>query len=141
MQYLRIQHMSQNIQIDVTTKYLGRQDKPADSNMYVFSYTVNITNNSPSTVQLMSRYWLITNGDGEKIEVQGDGVVGEQPIIAPQETFSYTSASMLKTAVGTMEGFYAFVIPSPESATEPPVESEFKADIPAFSLAVPNSVH
>lgn len=124
--------MNEAVQINVTTKYLGRQDQAKNTQAYVFSYTVNITNTCDEDVKLISRYWLITNGDGEKIEVEGDGVVGEQPIIAPNQTYSYTSASMLKTAVGTMEGFYYF-----ESAKQ----VGFKAPIPVFSLAVPNSLH
>lgn len=124
--------MTQALQIKVSTKYIGKQEKPKETNVYVFSYTVNITNTSNKALRLLSRYWLITNGDGEKVEVQGEGVVGEQPTIAPQQTFSYTSASMLKTEVGTMEGFYNFVSDDHE---------EIQAPIPVFSLAVPNSLH
>ncbi len=132
MLYLRTNNMIQAPQIEVSTKYIGRQEKPKETNVFVFSYTVNITNISNKALRLLSRYWLITNGDGEKVEIQGEGVVGEQPTIAPQQTFSYTSASMLKTEVGTMEGFYKFVSDDNE---------EIKAPIPVFSLAVPNSLH
>ena len=100
--------MTQAVNIKVTSKYLGKQDKPKNTQVFVFSYTVDITNNSAAPVKLLSRYWLITNGDGEKVEVQGDGVIGEQPTIEPNQTYSYTSASMLKTEVGTMEGYYRF---------------------------------
>jgi ApaG protein len=124
--------MSQAVQIEVSTKYLGKQNHPQNTQMFVFSYTVNITNKSDEDVKLLSRYWLITNGDGEKVEVQGDGVIGEQPVISPNQTYTYTSASMLKTQVGTMEGFYNF-----ESHTH----RTFKAPIPMFSLAVPNALH
>lgn len=124
--------MSKAIRIEVTSKYLGRQDQPAQTYVHVFSYTVNITNTSNENVKLLSRYWLITNGNGEKVEVEGDGVIGEQPTIGPNQTYSYTSASMLKTVVGTMEGFYRF---------ESPNQDTFKAPIPMFSLAVPNSLH
>lgn len=124
--------MSQAVQIEVSSKYLGTQEKPKDSHVYVFSYTVNITNTSKQALTLLSRYWLITNGDGEKVEVQGEGVVGEQPTIAPDQTYSYTSASMLKTKVGTMEGFYAFKADD---------QTNFQAPIPVFSLCVPNSIH
>lgn len=124
--------MTQAIQIDVRTKYLGIQQQDQKSPVFVFSYTIDITNTGEQSVQLLSRYWLITNGDGEKVEVQGDGVVGEQPIIAPNDTFSYTSASMLKTKVGTMEGFYTFIDASKKEMTVP---------IRVFSLAVPNSLH
>lgn len=132
MQYLRTQEMSPTVQIEVTSKYLGKQDKPEATEVYVFSYTVNITNTGDRALQLLSRYWLITNGNGEKVEVQGEGVIGQQPIIAPKQTYSYTSASMLKTEVGTMEGYYAFR--SDDNA-------DIKAPIPVFSLAVPNSLH
>ncbi|MFT4652689.1 MAG: ApaG protein [Kangiellaceae bacterium] len=129
--------MNKHVQIEVTTKYLGKQEQSMQNDsrapqMYVFSYTVNITNTSSKAVKLLSRYWLITNGNGEKVEVEGDGVIGEQPVIAPNQTYSYTSASMLKTEVGTMEGFYNFQASDQDS---------FKAPIAVFSLAVPNSLH
>lgn len=124
--------MNQAIHIEVSVKYLGKQNQHNSPQMFVFSYTVNITNNSSENVKLLSRYWLITNGDGEKVEVQGDGVIGEQPTIAPNDTYSYTSASMLKTAVGSMQGFYKF---------ENSEHEYFQAPIPLFSLAVPNSLH
>jgi ApaG protein len=124
--------MTPAIQIEVSSKYLGKQDQDKSPQMYVFSYTVNITNTSKENVKLLSRYWLITNGDGEKVEVEGDGVIGEQPVIAPNQTYSYTSASMLKTAVGTMQGFYEFQAHN---------QDNFKTPIPVFSLAVPNSLH
>lgn len=124
--------MSHPVQIEVTSKYLGKQRQASSNEVYVFSYTVNITNQSNKTIQLHSRYWLITNGNGEKIEVAGDGVVGEQPRIEPQQTYSYTSASILKTEVGTMQGYYSF---SDDN------KLDFDAPIPVFSLSVPNSVH
>jgi ApaG protein len=98
----------------------------------VFSYKVTIQNLGSDSVQLRRRYWLVTNGDGEKVEVAGDGVVGQQPLIEPQQSFDYTSASMLKTPVGTMEGYYEFELP--DGSTE-------RAAIPIFSLAIPNSLH
>lgn len=124
--------MNPSVQIKVTTQYLGKQSKAESEDIYVFSYTVNISNKSDKAIQLLSRYWLITNGHGEKIEVSGDGVVGEQPHILPDQTYSYSSASMIKTKVGTMEGHYAFCDKD---------DRPFKAPIPVFSLAVPNSVH
>lgn len=124
--------MSQTVLIEVTSKFLGKQNQPQQEQVFVFSYTVNITNNTEQSVKLLSRYWLITNGNGEKVEVEGDGVIGEQPTIKPKQTYTYTSASMLKTQVGTMEGFYQF---------EDNDQVIFKAPIPIFSLAVPNSLH
>lgn len=139
---------TQAVNIKVTSKYLGKQDKPKNTQVFVFSYTVDITNNSAAPVKLLSRYWLITNGDGEKVEVQGDGVIGEQPTIEPNQTYSYTSASMLKTEVGTMEGYYRFTrdttigdAKNTRGQNSAVLESEFKAPIPVFSLAVPNSLH
>ena len=124
--------MNPAVKIEVSTKYLGKQQKSQQGDVYVFSYTVNITNTSEKALKLLSRYWLITNGNGEKVEVKGEGVIGEQPIIQPNQTYSYTSASMLKTEVGTMEGFYYF---------EDGQQTQLKAPIPVFSLVVPNSVH
>ena len=123
--------MSNKIKISVSTEYMGKQNNN-DKTAYVFRYTVTIGNLSQANVQLLSRYWLITNGDGEKVEVSGEGVVGEQPIIEPNKDYSYTSASMLKTKVGTMEGYYYFIDAD---------KKEFKTAIPAFSLAVPNAIH
>ena len=86
----------------------GRESEP-DGNRYVFAYTITVSNHGAEPAQLMSRYWLITNGDGKTEEVEGPGVVGKQPNIAPNESFRYTSAAVLETAVGTMEGHYEFV--------------------------------
>ncbi len=120
------------LSISTKTKYIGRQHNADQESVFVFSYTVSITNNSSQDAQLLNRYWLITNGDGEKVEVKGPGVIGEQPIIKPNESFEYTSASMLKTEVGTMEGYYEFELPNGELYREP---------IPVFSLSTPNSLH
>nr|WP_206663270.1 Co2+/Mg2+ efflux protein ApaG [Ningiella ruwaisensis] len=124
--------MTDLISIHVDTKYIGTQQKSEDSLVYVFSYTVNITNLSERPMTLKNRYWLITNGNGEKVEVRGEGVVGEQPTINPNDTFQYTSASMLKTQVGSMQGYYEF------ECTD---KSMYKAPIPVFRLAVPNALH
>lgn len=124
--------MSEQIQIVVNTKYLGKQQKSEEHEVFVFSYTVNITNNSDAPMTLRSRYWLITNGNAEETEVSGEGVVGEQPTIAPQQSFQYTSASMLKTEVGSMQGYYDFELAD---------KSTYRANIPIFRLSVPNAVH
>ena len=122
-----------NIEIGVSTKYLGISDQTEDKHIVnVFAYTVDITNRTTGDVKLLSRYWLITNGDGEQVEVSGDGVIGKQPLISPGDTYSYTSASMIKTEVGTMQGFYVF---------ETQDKEEFKAPIPVFTLAVPNKLN
>ncbi|WP_395341305.1 Co2+/Mg2+ efflux protein ApaG [Ningiella sp. W23] len=124
--------MSELIKIKVNSKYIGTQKKSPEHEVFVFSYTVNITNISDAPMTLKSRYWLITNGDGEKVEVSGYGVVGEQPIIAPKQSYEYTSASMLKTEVGSMEGYYDF---------EREDKQAYRAQIPVFGLAVPNAIH
>jgi len=124
--------MDEQIHIKVDTQYVGKQFKNPTTEVFVFKYTVNITNMSEQPLTLKSRYWLITNGDGEKIEVSGDGVVGEQPTIAPNQTYQYSSASMLKTEVGSMQGYYEF---------EQQDKSRYKAQIPIFRLAVPNVLH
>lgn len=75
---------------------------------YVFSYRIQITNQTPRPVQLLSRHWIIVDGDGERGEVQGEGVVGQQPVIAPGQMFEYSSFCPLRTPWGTMEGEYTF---------------------------------
>ncbi len=124
--------MTEQIHISVDTKYIGKQEKSENQAVHVFSYTVNITNLSEQPMTLRSRYWLITNGNGEKVEVSGAGVVGEQPTIAPKQTYQYTSASMFKTEVGSMQGHYDF---------EQQDQSTYRAQIPVFRLAVPNAIH
>jgi ApaG protein len=124
--------------LDISTKikFIGLQESSNISGdtqpVYVFSYTIKINNTLPQAAQLKSRYWLITNGDGETAEVEGEGVVGEQPIIQPNESYEYTSASMLKTEVGTMEGYYIFELADGNIHREP---------IPVFNLSKPNSLH
>ncbi|GBL06111.1 Co2+/Mg2+ efflux protein ApaG [Glaciecola sp. KUL10] len=124
--------MLEDIKIKVETKFLGRQEQKDAEPAFVFSYKVTIQNLGNQRVQLLRRYWLVTNGDGEKVEVAGDGVVGKQPLIEPNQSFDYTSASMLKTPVGTMEGYYEFELF--DGSTK-------RAAIPIFSLAIPNSLH
>ena len=80
------------------------------NNQYIYGYQISITNNKKIDVQLLSRYWLIINSDGERKEVEGEGVVGEKPIIKPNETYSYNSFCPLDTNFGTMEGYYIFKI-------------------------------
>jgi ApaG protein len=124
--------MNKSLEISTKTTFIGLQDTGDETPIYVFSYTVSINNNLSQPAQLKNRYWLITNGDGEKVEVQGEGVVGEQPIIQPNESFEYTSASMIKTEVGTMEGYYEFEFADGQLHREP---------IPVFNLSKPNSIH
>ena len=123
--------MTQDIQIAVATRFLAEQSEPVN-NRYAFAYTISITNRGDETVRLLSRYWLITDGNNETQEVHGEGVVGEQPYIGCGQTFQYTSGALLKTAFGTMEGSYQLITDSGEL---------FEADIPTFSLAHPTALH
>lgn len=118
------------IDVSVTTRDIPEQTDPKQ-NRFVFAYTITITNNDEKAAQLMSRYWLITDANGKKIEVKGAGVVGEQPIIAPGQSYTYTSGCVLETEIGTMEGYYQFEVES----------TEVQIPIPVFRLAVPNVVH
>ncbi len=121
----------QAIAIAVETQYIEEQSEPND-NRYVFTYTISITNTASEPVTLKTRRWLITNSDNDKIEVNGDGVVGKQPTIAPAQQYRYTSGVVLSSPVGTMEGHYGMEW----SDGEP-----FLAMIPAFLLSVPNAIN
>jgi len=91
--------------VEVQSQYLDEQSNPA-SRRFVFGYTITITNTGREVVQLRSRHWIITNGVGEVEEVEGPGVVGEQPVLSPGESFRYTSGAILPTERGTMHGTY-----------------------------------
>ncbi|WP_339721390.1 Co2+/Mg2+ efflux protein ApaG [uncultured Paraglaciecola sp.] len=118
------------IDIKVETQYLKNQIP--DKDKYVFAYKISIQNNGQQPVQLINRYWLITDGNGEKTEVQGEGVIGKQPHIQIGDSFQYTSGAVLDTPVGTMQGYYEMQREDGE---------RFKAAINVFSLAVPNAVN
>lgn len=120
--------LSFEIPIHVDTFYIAAQSDPTLSR-YVFAYTITIRNHSAETVQLLRRYWLITDANGKETEVHGEGVVGEQPQLAPGSSYSYTSGAVLDTPVGTMQGHYEMTSQS---------QLSFKAPIPLFRLAMPN---
>lgn len=115
---------SNKINISVKPAYLPEQSDP-DNAKYVFSYTVTMSNVGLNAANLLTRHWIITNGDGDKEEVRGEGVVGEFPHLKPGQSFQYTSGSVLKTPVGTMSGSYQM---RAEDGTE------FDAQIPTFTL-------
>ncbi|MDP5137197.1 Co2+/Mg2+ efflux protein ApaG [Rheinheimera baltica] len=117
-----------NVPVEVETFYIAAQSDPS-SDRYVFAYTITIRNLSEESVQLLRRYWLISDANGKQTEVEGDGVVGEQPCLAPGSSYRYTSGAVLETPVGTMQGHY-------EMATSQ--HERFKTDIPLFRLAMPN---
>ena len=120
-----------NIRIKVTTNYLKGQSAP-DENRYVFSYTINIKNLGNNSAKLISRQWIITDSNGNIQEVNGDGVVGQQPNINSGEEFTYTSGTIIKTPVGTMEGRYFM---------EDINNKRFEALIAPFTLAVPGLIN
>jgi len=119
--------ITDGIRVIVRSQYLAEQSSPEDDR-YVFAYTVKIANEGTSTAQLRTRHWVITDGRGVVEEVRGDGVVGEQPRLAPGQSFQYTSGCVLETAVGTMHGSYRFHRDD---------GSHFDAEIAPFSLASP----
>jgi ApaG protein len=119
------------IAISVATRFVDEQSKPAD-NRYVFAYTITIQNVGGVAAQLLSRHWIITDGNGKVQEVVGDGVVGEQPHMRPGEEFQYTSGAVLETSVGTMRGSYQLVADD---------GTRFNATIPQFTLSVPRTLH
>ncbi len=116
-----------SIRVEVQTLYLPHQSNPA-KNHYVFSYTISIHNAGTVSARLLTRHWLITDADGRKQEVHGDGVVGVQPEIQPGQKHIYSSGAVIETPVGTMEGRYGMVNQSGD---------HFDAQIPIFRLAVP----
>ncbi len=123
--------MDPEIKIDVATRFIEKESDP-EHNRYVFAYTIVIENLGDAPAQLLNRHWHVTDAGGRVQEVQGPGVVGKQPRLEPGESFRYTSAAVLETPVGSMHGHYEFQRDDGE---------RFLAEIPAFSLSVPNLVH
>ncbi|MEC7885879.1 MAG: Co2+/Mg2+ efflux protein ApaG [Pseudomonadota bacterium] len=119
------------IDINVETLYIEPQSDP-ENNRYVFTYTINILNQGKVTVQLISRHWIVTDANNKIQEIKGLGVVGEQPVLQPNESFKYTSGTIIETPVGTMQGEYQM---------EAENGYKFEAEIPMFSLKVPKIVN
>jgi len=117
--------------VEARSHYLPERSS-AQEGYYFFAYTIRISNLGPLTAQLLSREWIITDGDGRVQRVVGPGVVGEQPVLAPGNSFEYTSFCPLSTPVGAMHGAYRLVSGTGES---------FEADIAPFTLAVPTAVN
>jgi ApaG protein len=120
-----------NINVTVITEYLLGQSKPEDD-QYAFAYHITIENKSAQAVKLLTRHWIIVDSDQQQKEVQGPGVIGEQPRIEVNERYQYSSGVVLKTPIGTMQGSYQMV-----NDLGHPVE----APISPFLLAVPNTVN
>ncbi|MDN5516705.1 MAG: Co2+/Mg2+ efflux protein ApaG [Pseudomonas sp.] len=119
------------IDVSVTTRYLAAQSQP-EQNRYAFSYTVTIVNNGELPAQLLSRHWIITDGDGRVQEVRGAGVIGQQPHIEPSASHTYSSGTVMATQVGTMQGSYQMLAEDGK---------RFDATIAPFRLAVPGALH
>lgn len=121
----------QNIRVEVETSYIEEQSQPT-ANRYVFAYTITIHNQGSIGAKLLTRHWVITDADGKVQEIRGEGVVGEQPDLAPGESYQYTSGAMIETAVGTMGGSYQMI----DERGVP-----FDAEIPEFVLSAPRTLH
>jgi ApaG protein len=122
------ERVTRNIRVAVKPAFLDDQSDPEEAR-YLWSYTVTIENKGPETVQLLSRYWHITDAEGHVQEVRGPGVVGAQPVLAPGQSFQYTSGCPLPTASGAMQGRYLMRAATGE---------DFEAEIPGFVLESPH---
>ncbi len=121
--------VTRGISVTVTPRYMPEESSPQQGR-YFFAYTVEIVNTSLERVQLRARQWTITDEHGQVQEVRGAGVVGEEPVLGPGESFSYTSGCPLPTPSGTMQGTYLMETAAGET---------FDAEIPAFSLDIPRT--
>ena len=124
--------LTRGVRILVQPEYVPHESSPSKG-QYLFAYHITIRNDGSDTVQLMSRHWVITNGEGKIEEVRGPGVVGYQPILKPGEEFQYTSGCPLNTPVGTMHGEFNMVV---QGSGE-----QFDARIEPFRLAVPRALN
>lgn len=125
------QEQENDIQIGVETTYIEEQSDP-DADHYVFAYTITIRNAGSIAAKLLNRHWLITDANGKIQEVRGEGVIGEQPHLAPGENFKYTSGTVIETPVGVMEGEYEMIDDQGHT---------FLAPIDRFSLSIPRTLH
>jgi ApaG protein len=124
--------VTNNVRVEVESQYASEHSQPFQ-NQWFFYYTIRITNESDETVQLLSRHWIITDAGGHVEEVRGPGVVGEQPVLAPGESFQYTSGCPLKTSTGVMHGTYQMVVTDGGK--------RFDVEIAPFALHEPYTVH
>lgn len=119
------------VKVHVTAEFLPQQSAPAQDR-YAFAYHIDIENHSQQPVQLISRHWLISDGNQHTEEVKGEGVVGQQPVISPGSHFRYSSGAVLRTPIGSMQGTYQMI-----TADGTP----FNAEIPMFQLICSQEVH
>jgi len=122
---------TRGVRVQVQSAYVPERSAPQEGR-YFFAYRIRISNLGEQTVQLISRRWVITDADGNVERVQGPGVVGEQPVLEPGESFEYTSFCPLPTPIGSMHGSYQMVTAG---------NTHFDAEIAPFSLAVPTALN
>jgi ApaG protein len=128
----RMEEINQHgVVIQTQVNYLPEQSDEV-GNRFVFSYTITITNLGHSPAKLISRHWVITDAHNHVQEVRGQGVVGEQPLLKPSQSFEYTSGTVLTTQVGTMRGSYQMQADD---------GAQFEVEIPQFVLSVPRVLH
>lgn len=123
--------VTRGIRVRVLAQYVPERSDPGEGHWF-FAYRIRISNEGDETAQLISRHWIITDAEGRVEEVRGAGVVGEQPVLAPGQTFEYTSFCPLPTAFGTMQGTYQMVTRG---------GTRFDAEIAAFTLAEPTALN
>ena len=120
-----------SVEVDVISEYLADQSVPEEQR-YVFAYHIRIRNLGEQAATLRSRHWYIANGNADVQEVNGEGVVGEQPTIEPGDVYDYSSGAVLATQVGSMRGYYVM---------EADDGTLFHATIPVFTLAIPHALN
>ena len=119
------------IDIELETSYMADHSEP-DKDRYVFAYTITLVNRGSISAKLLTRRWIITDADNRIEEVEGEGVVGEQPTLKPGEGFRYTSGTVVETPVATMHGSYKMLAEDGNT---------FDTDIPQFVLSAPRILH
>lgn len=124
---MRYEKSTEGIRVQVSPRFSLADSDPADG-MFVFSYTINMANESESTAQLLFRHWRIHDAAGDDSTVDGEGVVGEQPVLRPGDSHEYQSYCVLRSPVGYMEGYYTFARQGGE---------EFRVEVPRFELNGP----
>ena len=123
--------VTRQIEVTVEPNFMPERSSVEQSRFF-WSYTIVITNSSDETVQLRTRYWIITDASGKRQEVRGEGVVGKQPVLRPGQAFEYTSGCVLPTPCGSMRGTYQMVAGDGKA---------FDAEIPQFTLSMPRVLH
>lgn len=124
-------NVTPTIKCRVVTHYVEDQSEP-ENQRYVFSYTITIANLGSGEATLLSRRWLITDANGKKLVIEGEGVVGEQPTIPANDEYTYTSGTVIETPLGVMQGYYVMANENGD---------EFQAEVSPFRLSIPNILH